>query len=508
MAHDGHVPWWREAVVYQVYPRSFQDSDGDGVGDLPGIEQRLDHLAWLGVDAVWISPFYRSPMADFGYDVSDYCDVDPLFGTLEDADRLIAAAHDRGLRVLVDWVPNHTSDRHPWFLESRSSRTAARRDWYHWRDGRGDDPPNNWRAAFGGPAWTRDETTGQWYLHLFLPQQPDLNWSNPAVVEAMHGVLRFWLDRGVDGFRIDVVHCIGKDPAFPDQPAELGAIDRVGIQNEPVTHRLIRGFRRLVDGYPGERTTVGEVNLGDLASIAAFYGHGDELHMVFNFLPLHAPWTKTAWAEMIERVQQVLPAGAWPTWVLANHDLPRLRTRLGSEQAARSAALLLLALRGTPFIYQGEELGLEDADVPEQRRVDPGGRDGCRAPIPWEAGPGHGWHGSDPWLPWPPDPAARSVSAERDDPGSMLTLYRRLLAARRGSPALRRGDLRLLDAPADVLAFERSHAGDRRLVLVNFSDGEARIDAGDGWRVEVETAPADAPGRLAPYGAALLRPRD
>ena len=502
----GQVPWWRDAVVYQIYPRSFQDTGGDGVGDLAGIQRRLDYLAWLGVDAIWISPFYRSPMADFGYDVSDYCDVDPLFGTLADFDRLAGAIHQRGMRLLVDWVPNHTSDQHAWFVDSRSSRSSARRGWYHWRDGRGDDPPNNWRAAFGGGAWTLDELTGQWYLHLFLPQQPDLNWSNPDVVSAMHDVLRFWLDRGVDGFRIDVVHCIGKDPAFPDQPAELGEIDRVGVQNEPLTHELIRGFRRLVDGYPGDRTTVGEVQLGDLASVGSFYGAGDELHMVFNFLPLHAAWARAAWSQMVERVEGELPAGAWPTWVLSNHDVPRVRTRLGDEAAARSAALLLLTLRGTPFIYQGDELGLEDAVVPEARRVDPGGRDGCRAPMPWDGNAGHGWPGAEPWLPWPPDAAVRNAEAERDDPASMLHLYRRLLAARRRSPALRRGDLMLHNAGDDVLAFERRAAGDRRLVVVNFGDGSAEMQLHGEWTLELTTADMDRGGPLPPHGGALLRP--
>jgi alpha-glucosidase len=507
MTADQHVPWWRDAVVYQIYPRSFQDTTGDGIGDLPGIERRLDHLAWLGVDAIWISPFYRSPMADFGYDVSDYCDVDPLFGTMADADRLIAAVHERGMRLLVDWVPNHTSDRHPWFLDSRSSRSSPRRDWYHWRDGRDGGPPNNWRAAFGGSAWTFDEPTGQWYLHLFLPQQPDLNWSNPEVVAAMHGVLRFWLDRGVDGFRIDVVHCIGKDPAFPDQPAELGQIDRVGIQNEPATHELIRGFRRLVDGYPGDRTTIGEVQLGDLAAVGSFYGAGDELHMVFNFLPLHTPWTCEAWTEMIRRVEAGLPSGAWPTWVLSNHDVARVRTRVGSDEAARSAALLLLTLRGTPFVYQGDELGLEDAAVPPERRVDPGGRDGCRAPIPWDSGAAHGWPDREPWLPWPPHPETANVASEMADPGSTLNLYRRLLAARRRSPALRRGDVALRPELGDrVLAFERSIAGDRRLVAVNFGDRPAEIHLGDGWTVEVATGEDQGPGLLPPNGSVLFRP--
>ena len=506
MPEDGHVPWWRDAVVYQIYPRSFLDTGGDGVGDLPGIERRLDHLSWLGVDAVWISPFYRSPMADFGYDVSDHCDVDPVFGTLADADRLIAGAHERGIRVLVDWVPNHTSDQHPWFRESRASRSSPKRDWYHWRNGRDGGPPNNWRAAFGGPAWTFDPGTGQWYLHLFLPQQPDLNWSNPEVVAAMHDVLRFWLDRGVDGFRIDVVNCIGKDLAFPDQPAALGGIDRVGIQNEPVAHELIRGFRRLVDAYPGERTMVGEVNLGDVRSIATFYGHGDELQMVFNFLPLHAPWTKAAWRDVMERVERELPAGAWPTWALSNHDSRRIRTRLGGEDAARSAAVLLLTQRGTAFLYQGDELGLEDAVVPHEHRIDPGGRDPCRAPLPWAPGVRHGWPTANPWLPWPPDADVRNAECERDDARSMLHLYRELLAVRRASPALRRGALHLRDAPGDVLAYERVHGDDRRLVLVNFGDRTTAVPVDESWQVEVASRPQPAPGVLAPHGAVVLRP--
>jgi alpha-glucosidase len=510
-AGDTHEtgPWWREAVIYQIYPRSLQDSDGDGVGDLGGIERRLDHLAWLGVDAVWISPFYRSPMADFGYDVADYCDVDPVFGTLADADRLIAAAHARGVRVLLDWVPNHTSDRHPWFVESRSSRRSPRRDWYIWRDGRDGGPPNNWRAAFGGPAWTYDEGTGQWYLHLFLPQQPDLNWSNPEVVRAMHGVLRFWLDRGVDGFRIDVVHLIGKDPALPDQPVSLGEIDRVGIHDDPRTHPLLRGIRSLVDSYPGERVLVGEVNLHETSAIRRYYGQDDELHMAFNFRSLAVDWSAAGWRELIEGIERDM-AGGWPTWVLSNHDTPRHRTRLGGSQAAaRAAAVLLLTLRGTPFVYQGEELGLEDADVPEERRVDPGGRDGCRAPIPWDPSPRHGWPGAEPWLPWPPHPDVRNAEAERGDPQSMLHLYRDLLAARRASPALRRGGIRLLDAPEDVLAYDRVAGNDRRRVLASFSADHRRVPLEGAWRPIVSSRPGaarDWDGVLEPGEAVILRP--
>jgi alpha-glucosidase len=497
-------------VIYQIYPRSFLDTTGDGIGDLPGITARLEYLRWLGVDAVWVSPFFRSPMADFGYDISDYCDVDPVFGTLADADRLVAGAHAAGIRVLLDWVPNHTSDQHPWFVESRSSRRSPKRDWYYWRDGRDGATPNNWRAAFGGPAWTFDDATGQCYLHLFLPQQPDLNWGNRDVVEAMHGVLRFWLDRDVDGFRIDVVHLIGKDPALPDQPAVLGPVDRVGIHNDPRTHGLLREIRRLVDGYPGARVIVGEVNLHDASAIRTYYGAGDELHMAFNFLPLTTPWRAEDWRGVIEVVERDLGRDAWPTWVLSNHDSRRHRTRLGgSEAVSRAAAVLLLTLRGTPFLFQGEELGLEDAVVPPGRRVDPGGRDGCRAPIPWTGAGAHGWATADTWLPWPPHPEVRNAEDERADPASILHLYRRLLAVRRASPALRGGDITLLDGPASVLAYRRATDDDDRTVLVNFARTDVDIHLDGRWDLVVSSDPGVDrwEGRLRASEAVILRRR-
>jgi alpha-glucosidase len=533
-------PWWRSAVVYQIYPRSFADSDGDGIGDLEGIRRHLDHLTWLGVDTLWLSPIYRSPMEDFGYDVSDHCDIDPSFGTLEDFDRLLADAHGRGLRVLLDWVPNHTSDRHPWFVESRAGTGSRRRSWYVWRDGRDDGPPNNWRAAFTGEvrwerdpatgesrrvrvpaegadggfrsAWTLDDATGQWYLHLFLPSQPDLNWREPAVVEAQHDVLRFWLDRGVDGFRADVIHCIGKHPDLPDDRSDLAEIPKSATNDDPSTHELLRGIRSLLDGYPGERMIVGEVYLLDTARVATYYGRGDELHLAFNFPPLFTRWQAQAWRQRVDEVVQHFgPVAGWPTWVLSNHDNPRHRTRYGSEPRARAAALLLLALRGTPFLYAGEELGLEDAEIPAERAVDPGGRDGCRAPLPWTAEAPHGWGGT-PWLPWPPDPGRRSVEAERDDPGSMLHLYRRLLTARQASAALTLGTLEPLSAPDDrhVLAWGRHHEGDRRVAAVNFT-GEARPLPVEGdWTVEVASDGVGEGRRwastLGPDQAVLLRP--
>ncbi len=505
-------PWWRSAVVYQIYPRSFADSNGDGVGDLGGVRAHLDHLVWLGVDALWLSPFYRSPMADFGYDVSDYCDVDPLFGTLADFDALVGEAHDRGLKVVVDWVPNHSSDQHPWFVESRASRDNPKADWYIWRDPAPDGGvPNNWiRSWSDQPAWTFDEGRGQYYLHCFLPEQPDLNWANPEVEAAMQDTLRFWLDRGVDGFRMDVIHLIGKDPALPDDPEELAALSHVPLNHQPETHQLLRGLRRLLDSYDGDRMSVGEVYLLDTADVATYYGDHDELHLNFNFPPLFTAWDAEKWAKQIARAESELNAiDAWPTWVLSNHDNRRHATRYGgSEDRSRAAAVLLLTLRGTAFLYAGEELGLEDAVIPEDRVVDPGGRDGCRGPIPWDGTPEHGWGTDDPWLPWPPDPATRNAQVQRADPASIAHLYRRLLGARRSSPALRLGSYEPLDAPEGVLAYRREADGDVRVVLINFTDGAVAVDATG--TVEVSTTGAGEgaafDGTLGPAVAVVLRP--
>ena len=493
-------PWWQQAVVYQVYPRSFCDTTGTGVGDLGGLRAHLDHLVWLGVDAVWLSPIFRSPMADFGYDVSAYDDVDPLFGTLADLDALVAQAHGAGLRVLLDWVPNHTSIEHSWFTE--------RPDFYVWVDGEPGRPPNRWVEAFGdGPAWGWDEDRRQWYLHLFLPEQPDLDWSNPDVVEAMHGTLRFWLDRGVDGFRMDVVHCIGKGHDLPTLLPEQEAKPVVAI-DVPLTHELLRGIRAVLDEYGA--ASVGEVYLLDTAKVATYYGtsQAPELHLSFNFPGLWAPWQAAVWRARIDEVERHL-AGAdrWPTWVLSNHDVPRHRTRYGSEARARAAAVLLATLRGTPFLYAGEELGLEDAVVPPGRAVDPGGRDGCRAPLPWTPDEGHGWAGgADPWLPWPPDVAARSAQSQRADQGSTLWFYKRLLAARRASPALRSGAFSWLPSPPEVLAYQRTLGCDRRIVLVNQGSTATEVELDEGWVVELATDGASRPGALAADAAVVLRP--
>ncbi|MGH2608204.1 MAG: alpha-amylase family glycosyl hydrolase, partial [Tepidiformaceae bacterium] len=477
--------WWREAAVYQVYPRSFQDSNGDGIGDLQGIIDRLDYLndgtqESLGVDAIWLSPTFPSPMADFGYDVSDYCDVHPDFGTLETMDRLVAECHQRGIKVMLDWVPNHTSDRHPWFVESKSSRENPKRDWYIWRDAKPDGSlPNNWRAAFGGPTWTRDETTGQYYLHSFLKEQPDLNWRNPDVVAAMHDTLRFWLARGIDGFRIDVMGQIVKHPELADNPlnpawtAELaGKVPKYLMshsRNYPDVFAAVKGIRKVLDEYPGS-AAVGEV-FGSADEIAQFYGGTDldGLHLAFNFEFIHRPLTRafTRWdAETIRSIvldtEAQLPAGAQPCYALGNHDRARFISRhdhdsRGPERAA-AAALLLLGLRNTPFVYYGEEIGMVDVDIPEERLQDPArihttGRDPERTPMQWDASQGRGFSDAEPWLPY--GPGDISVAAQRNDRDSLLSLYRRAIWGRKSLAALLRGTFRHLEAPEGVFAFVR-----------------------------------------------------
>src|SRR3954463_5469433 len=466
MAHSP-LPWWRRDPVYQIYPRSFCDADGDGVGDLPGITRRLDHLAGtassLGVGGVWLSPFYPSPMADFGYDISDYTDVDPRFGTLADFDELVSHAGARGLPVIVDWVANHTSDRHPWFEESRSSRAASRRDWYVWRDGPADGvPPNNWTTAWKrpGPAWAWDERTAQWYLHSFLAAQPDLNWDNPEVEAAMFDVLRFWLDRGAGGFRLDVVYKLGKDPTLGDNEPR-----RPHNEHWPTVHDRLRRLRAVLDAYDDERVAVGEV-YADQRTLVEYVNSGDELHMVHNFNLLLAPWSAERFRAVIDDFTRLAEPEVWPAWVLNNHDHSRVASRYDADGRgdlrARVAAMLLLTLRGTAFLYQGEELGLRDAEVPPEAIVDVDGRDPERAPMPWEPGPGAGFTTGTPWLPLPPDAERVNAAAQAKDPRSTLSLYRALIALRRDSPALVDGRQTMLDAGPGVLAYLRE-LGSQRL---------------------------------------------
>ncbi|MGW6858600.1 glycoside hydrolase family 13 protein [Streptomyces xanthophaeus] len=444
--------WWRDAVIYQVYVRSFADSDGDGIGDLRGVRERLPHLARLGVDAVWLTPFYVSPQADGGYDVADYRAVDPLFGDLADADDLVRAAHDLGLRVIVDVVPNHTSDQHPWFRAALAGDPAAR-ERYHFRPGRGaggGQPPNDWESVFGGPAWTRTPD-GAWYLHLFAPEQPDLNWEDPEVAAEFASVLRFWLDLGIDGFRIDVAHGMVKAPGLPDlgQGAQATLIGSQPLPffDQDGVHAIHRSWRRLLDSYAGERIGVAEA-WAPSSERLALYVRPDELHQAFNFRFLKCPWDADAMRTVIDgSLAAITSVGAPTTWVLSNHDVVRHRTRYGSLDRARAAALLMLALPGSAYVYQGEELGLpEVTDLPDGVRQDPaflrtagqdGLRDGCRVPLPWSGTePPYGFGPGDSWLPQPAGWEGLSVAAQTGDPHSTLELYRAALELRRALPGL------------------------------------------------------------------------
>lgn len=479
--------WWERGTIYQIYPRSFQDSDNDGVGDLKGIRKRLDYVQALGVDAIWLSPVFPSPMADFGYDVADYCDIDPLFGDLAEFQALLADCHDRGLKVLLDFVPNHTSDQHPWFLESRQSRDSPKRDWYIWRDPAPDGgPPNNWTSDMGGSSWEFDTATGQYYLHAFLREQPDLNWRNPAVSDAMHDILRFWFDRGVDGFRIDVLwHCykaadFADNPPNPDFHPAMGEKLKVLQQhsaNQPDIHDLAASFRRLADGF-GERVLVGEICL-PVPQLMQYYGSQDApgVHLPFNFQLLDAAWDAGELTRLIADYEAALPEGGWPNWVMGSHDAARIAGRLGDDQA-RVAAMLLLTLRGTPTLYQGDELGIGWVDIPADRIRDPQdlrqpglglGRDHARTPFAWDTSSHAGFSPGEPWLPLHKDWRTRNAAVQVNDPHSMLNLYRRLLALRRHRDALNIGDIELLAAQGPVLSYIRRHKDENLLVALNLS---------------------------------------
>jgi glycosidase len=520
--------WWEAGVVYQVYPRSFQDSDGDGVGDLRGVLARLDHIAELGVDAIWLSPIFPSPMVDFGYDVADYVGVDALFGTLADLDALIAAAHERGLKLLLDFVPNHSSDRHPWFVESRSSRDNPKRDWYIWRDPAPDGgPPNNWFSDFGGSAWEHDPATGQYYYHAFLKQQPDLNWRNPDVRRAMLDVMRFWLDRGVDGFRIDVLWHILKAPDFPDNPinpdyrpdmGEKFAVLQQHSTDQPGIHEIVAAMRALADRYDGggERVLIGEVCL-PLPRMTAYYGeHEDGIHLPFNFELVESAWDARAIAGFIDRYEAALPPGGWPNWVLGSHDAPRVAGKLGEAQA-RVAAMLLLTLRGTPTLYQGDEIGIGRVDIPTDRVRDPRelrepglglGRDPARTTMAWDGSANGGFTTAEPWLPLHNDWPTRNVAAQAADPDSMLNLHRRLLSLRRAHPALATGDYAGVEAEGDLLAYRRIGGGEEWLALLNFGSDPQPVPAlAAAFAPVLSTLPGDpptAPTHLRPDEGLLL----
>jgi alpha-glucosidase len=478
--------WWRDGVLYQVYPRSFADSDGDGVGDLRGIIGHLDHLAWLGIDGLWMNPTFPSPNADWGFDVSDYRGVHPELGTLEDLDELVARAGELGIRVLLDLVPNHTSDEHPWFRE--------RRDYYVWREGQDGEPPNNWLSLFGGPAWTRDDETGLWYLHNFDPKQPDLDWWNDDVRAEFDDILRFWFDRGIAGFRIDVAHGIVKDRELRDNPPatedDSEHFQRLGQRpvfsmNRPEVHEVLRRWRKLSDPY--DAVLVGETYVLDVETLASFYGAADvdELHLAFNFVFLLSDFSVGALAPVVAETEARLPEHAWPVWTLGNHDITRYPTRWGGGDArlARCALMLLMTLRGTPVVYYGDELAMPETSVPRDRVVDPEarrdsdhpGRDGARTPMPWRDSPGRGFTraGVEPWLPLGDAPGV-DVESQRADRDSPLWLCHDLIALRRGEEDLRTGAYAQVSAADEVWAYRR---GAGFLVALNLGDSEAAVPA-------------------------------
>ncbi len=506
------MTWWRDGVLYQIYPRSFADANGDGIGDLRGITSRLDHLEWLGIDGIWLNPTMPSPNDDWGYDVADYVGVHPDLGTLEDLDELIAAAGERGIRVLLDLVPNHTSDRHPWFVDALTGRDARHRDFYVWTD-----EPNNWLSNFGGSAWTLDEASGQYYLNNFLPTQPDLNWWSEDVREAFDDVLRFWLDRGIAGFRIDVCHAIVKDSELRDDPAatpddhpkvrERGT-RQVFSMNRPEVHDVLKRWRAIA----GERILVGETYVLDVDQLIPFYGSGeDQLHLAFNFLFVHAELDAAELRPIVEAIEEKLPVGAWPVWTGSNHDAGRLATRWagGDERKARAALMLLLTLRGTAFLYYGDEIGLPDVKLDPAFALDPvphrtgdpsRNRDECRTPMPWngELGAGFTGNGAAPWLPIG-DAAARNVADQRSDPGSVLHFVRDLIALRRS-----RGDLR--DGAYETVAGEpwafRRGAG--TTVALNLSDAPVEVAARGTVLAGTDRERRSFDGRLGPWEGVIL----
>lgn len=478
--------WWQKGIIYQIYPRSFQDSNNDGVGDLPGIMSRLDYLHWLGVNAIWISPIYQSPMADFGYDISDYCSIHPLFGSLQNFESLLGEVHKRGMKLILDLVPNHSSDQHPWFLEARASRDNQKRDWYIWKDAAKDGgPPNNWLSVFGGSAWEWDERTQQYYYHAFLKEQPDLNWRNPALQQAMLDAMRFWLAKGVDGFRVDVMWHMIKDDEFRDNPpnpdyqphqATYEQLIPLHSTDQPEVHEIVRVMREVMDQYR-DRVMIGEIYL-PVHRLVMYYGADNRgAHLPFNFQLMSVPWEPRRLFSVIEEYESALPVGGWPNWVLGNHDQPRIISRLGLEQS-KIAAMLLLTLRGTPTIYYGEEIGMRDVAIPPEEIQDPQGlnmpglnlsRDPARTPMQWDDRQWSGFSKVKPWLKVPHNFARVNVEVQKLDAFSMLNFYKRLIELRSKEPALYAGDYKSVYSDKQVLAFIREAAGTRFLIVLNLS---------------------------------------
>jgi alpha-glucosidase len=504
--------WWQYGVIYQVYPRSFQDSNGDGIGDLRGIVDRLEYLKELGIKAIWISPVYPSPMADFGYDISDYCNIWPVFGSLADLDDLLQQMHAAGMKLILDLVPNHSSDQHPWFLESRSSRDNPKRDWYIWQDARPDgSPPNNWLSVFGGGAWEWDEKTQQFYYHAFLKQQPDLNWRNPRVEQAMLGIMRFWLDKGVDGFRVDAMWHMVKDlqlrdnPRNPDYREDMKTYDQllpVYSTDQPEMHRIVARMRSLLDTYQ-ERLLIAEIYL-PVSRLVAYYGlNNSEAHLPFNFLLIALPWESALIAAAIDEYEGALPDEAWPNWVMGNHDQPRISSRIGQQQA-RVAAMLLLTLRGTPTIYYGEEIGMQDVPIPFDEVRDPQGlnmpgknlsRDPERTPMQWDSSRNAGFTQGKPWLRVDKTFARNNVKVQQNDPYSTLSLYRRLIKLRQSEPSLMTGQYKPVYTDHQMIAYLRQAPGHPGfLVVLNLTHRPCYFTPGNmhfNGKIEIDTFPEE-----------------
>lgn len=479
--------WWKTGTIYQIYPRSFKDSNKDGVGDIKGIIEKLDYIQWLGIDAVWLSPIYPSPMADFGYDIADYTAIHPVFGSIEDFDHLLDEVHQRGMKLILDLVPNHTSDQHPWFLESKSSKDNPKRDWYLWHDAKPDgSAPNNWLAAFGGSAWEWDENTGQYYYHAFLKEQPDLNWRNPQVQEAMFKVMKFWLDKGVDGFRVDVMWHMIKDlqlrdnPINPDYKQHMGTYDQllpVYSTDQQEVHTVVASMRKVLDSYT-DRMMIGEVYL-PINKLVNYYGVSNQgAHLPFNFQLLLLPWNAPQIAAAIDQYEGALPEEGWPNWVLGNHDQHRIASRVGRDQA-RVAAMLLLTLRGTPTIYYGEEIGMRDVPIPFEEVQDPQGlnmpdknlsRDPARTPMQWDNSDYAGFSTIKPWLRVDAAFTRNNVAMQKDDPYAMLSLYRKLIDLRKKEPALSLGNYKPIYSDHQCMAYVRSYVdAPNFLVVLNLS---------------------------------------
>jgi alpha-glucosidase len=479
--------WWQHEAIYQIYPRSFQDSNNDGIGDLRGIIRRLDYLSELGIRAIWITPIFPSPMADFGYDISNYVDIHPIFGTMSDFDDLLREVHGRGMKLLLDLVPNHTSDKHPWFIESRSSRDNPKRDWYLWHDGRSSGPPNNWRAAFGGSAWEWDETTKQYYYHAFLKEQPDLNWRNPEVQKAMFDSMRFWLRKGVDGFRIDVLWHLIKDeqlrdnPVNPDYQPYMATYDELlplYSTDQYEVHDVVKKMRAVLNEFE-DRVMIGEIYL-PIGKLVTYYGVGNTgVQLPFNFQLIILPWSAQKISAAIQEYEAALPKGGWPNWVLGNHDQPRIASRVGMHQA-RVAAVLLLTLRGTPTIYYGDEIGMRDVPIPRDEVQDPQGlnmpdknlsRDPARTPMQWsDEGNYAGFSNTKPWLRVDRNFKTINVKEQENDDNSMLMLYCKLIKLRNGEPALTHGEYHPVYSDHQLISYIRKIDGaDWFLVALNLT---------------------------------------